>query len=145
MGWRSSLFGVSILSKSRESLQHSACRGHLVPVQTVSIMPTGHSDPARIAGYAADITARRMVGRVRARAYLPTELEALFGHRMRAIAPALVLCGWQRVRCSPRLRSRRRATFWLPPHVARPARVRGRPVINLVTILSTQSLPGDSP
>jgi hypothetical protein len=99
-------------------------------------MPKGFSDPITISMHAAHITTCWARCRSQASAYTPNDLERLFSLPMRASGGVLLLLGWKRRKEFTKCRGRRTlATRWYPPGTVPPERPRGRPRIDLLSIL----------
>lgn len=100
-------------------------------------MHKAHTSPEVTAAHVADIAAWWAANASPLSSYTPRQLEAALGRSMRAVAHALELCGWHRVRIWKRSDNRRMLrVYWTPPgaEVQRPAR--GRPRLDVLAALS---------
>jgi hypothetical protein len=99
-------------------------------------MPKGFSDPMTVAMHAAHIATCWAKCHSQADTYTPKELERLFSLPMRASSGVLLLLGWRRRKEFTKHRGRRTLTTrWYPPGTVPPKRLRGRPRIDLLSIL----------
>jgi hypothetical protein len=99
----------------------------------------GNAAPATTAAHIAHIATWAARAQPLAPRYAPLDLERKLGRRMRAIAHALELLGWQRRHYWARRRGRRvRCTTWIPPR-GRPPNFRpGRPRFDLIDTLNME-------